>query len=69
MTIVGSDDATKEGSASVVAVIGAAIDGPSTCGYGGVGCPVSSLNEAPRLLETEVSGTSSDDVLVGVKPV
>ena len=67
--IDGSDDATKEGSVSVVAVIGAAIEGPRACRYGGVGCPINSLKEAPRLLETEVSGSSSDDVCAGVKPI
>ena len=65
----GSDDATEEGSISIVVVIGAAVQGPGTCRYGGVGCPINSLKEAPRLLETEVSGTSSDDICVGVKPV
>ena len=36
MTVAaGSDDATKEGSVSVVAVIGATIEGPGTCRYGG----------------------------------
>ena len=50
-------------------MIGVAIEGPGACRYGGVGCPVNSLKEAPRLLETEVSGTSSDDVYAGVKPV
>ena len=58
----GSNDATEEGSVSVVVVIGAAVEGPRTCRYGGVGCHVNSLKEAPRLLETEVFGTSSDDV-------
>ena len=65
----GSDDATEEGSVSIVAMIGVAIEGPRTCRYGGVGCPVNSLKEAPRLLETEVSSTSNDDVCAGVKPV
>ena len=51
----GSDDATNEGSFSIVPVIGATIEGPRTCGSGGVGCPVNSLNKAPRLLETRVS--------------
>ena len=69
MTIVGSDDATKEGSIYLVPVIGATIEGPRTCRYGGVGIPINSLNEAPRLLDTVVSGTSSEDVLAGVKPV
>ena len=63
MTVAaGSDDATEEGSISVVAVIGAAVEGPVTCRYGGVGCLVNLLKVAPRLLETEVSSTSSDDV-------
>ena len=63
MTIAGgSDDATEEGSISVVPVIGATVEGPGTCRYGGVGYPVNSLNVAPRLLEIEVSGTSSKDV-------
>ena len=51
----GSDDATDEGSVSVVPVIGATVEGPGTCSSGGVGYPVNSLNEAPRLLETRVS--------------
>ena len=58
----GSDDATEEGSVSVVPVIDATIEGPETCRYGRVDCPVNSLNVAPRLLETEVSGTSSEEV-------
>ena len=63
MTVVGgSDDATDEGSVSVVPVIGATVEGPRTCRYGGVGCPVNSLKEAPRLLDTVVSGTSSEEV-------
>ena len=65
----GSDDATEEGSIFVVPIIGATVEGPRTCRYGGVGCPVNSLKEAPKLLETKVSGSSSDDVCVGVKPV
>ena len=70
MTVsTGSDDTTDEGSVSVVPVIGATIEGPGTCKYGGVGCPVNSLKVALRLLETEVSGSSSDDVCAGVKPV
>ena len=63
MTVAGSsDDATEEGSVSVVPVIGATIEGPRTCKYDGVGCPINSLKVAPRLLETEVSGTSSEEV-------
>ena len=65
----GSDDATEEGSVSIVAMIGAAIEGPGTCRYGGVGCPINSLKEAIRLLETKVSGSRSNDVCAGVKPV
>ena len=58
----GSDDATEEGSVSVILVIGATMEGPRTCRYGGVGCPVNSLKVAPRLLETMVSSTSSEEV-------
>ena len=58
----GSDDATNEGSISVVLVIGATVEGPGTCSSGGVGCPVNSLNVAPRLLETGVSITSVDEL-------
>ena len=60
--IAGSDDATEEGSISVVSVIGATIEGPRTYKYDGVGCPVNSLKVAPRLLETKVSSTSSEEV-------
>ena len=63
MTIAsGSDDATEEGSISVVPVIGATIEGPGTYKYGGVGCPINSLKVSLRLLETEVFGTSSKEV-------
>ena len=54
----GSDDATEEGSVSVIPVIGATMEGPETCKYGKVGCPINSLKVAPRLLETGVSITS-----------
>ena len=61
MTVAaGSDDATEEGSISVVPVIGATVEGPRTCRYGRVGYPINSLKEAPRLLDTVVSGTSSE---------
>ena len=63
MTVAaGSDDATEEGSISIVPVIGATVEEPGTCKYGGVGCPVNSLKVTPRLIETEVSGTSSEEV-------
>ena len=63
MTVAGgSDDATEEGTVSVVLVIGTTIEGPRTCKYGRVGCPVNSLKEALRLLDTVVSGTSSEEV-------
>ena len=58
----GSDDATEKGSISVVPVIGATIEGPGTCKYGRVGYPVNSLKDAPRLLDTIVSSTSSEEV-------
>ena len=69
MTIVGSDDATEEGSISVVPITGAMVVGTGTCRSSGVGCPVNSLKDSPRLLDTEVSSTSSEDVSAGVKPV
>ena len=50
-------------------VTGAAVEGPVECICGGVGMPVNSLKDAPRLLETDVSGTNSDDDWSGVKPV
>ena len=58
----GSNDATKEGSVSVVPVIGATMEGLGTCRYSGVGYPINSLNVAPRLLDTKISGTSSEEV-------
>ena len=57
-----SDDATDEGSVSVVLVIGASMEGLGTCRYGRVGYPVNSLKVAQMLLETEVSGISSEEV-------
>jgi hypothetical protein len=69
MTRVGSDDAIEEESISVVLVIGATIEGPGTYRYGGIGYPINSLKEAPRLLDTMVSGTSSEGVSSGVKPI
>ena len=60
--VAGSDDATEDRSISIVPIIGATIEGPRTCKYGRVGYPVNSLNIVPRLLETEVSGTSSKEV-------
>ena len=70
MTIVGgSNDATNEGSVSIVPVIGATIEGPRTCKYGGVGCPINSPKDAPRLMDTVVSSTSSEGVSAYVKPV
>ena len=65
----GSDDATEEGSVSVVPITRAMVVGTGTCRSGGVGCPINSLKEAPRLLYIVVSGTSSEDVSAGVKPV
>ena len=41
----GSDDATEEGSVSIVLVIGATVEGPRICRYGGVGYPVNSLKK------------------------
>ena len=58
----GSDDATEEGSVSVVPIIGATVEGPETCRYGGVGYPVNSLNVAPRLLKTRVPVISNEEL-------
>ena len=58
----GSDDATNEGSISIAPIIGATVEGLGTCRYGGVGYPANSLKVAPRLLETVVSGISSEEV-------
>ena len=49
-------------SFSVVPITGAMVAGTGTCRSSGVGCPVNSLKEAPRLLDTVVSGTSSEEV-------
>ena len=63
MTVAGgSDDAIKEGNVYVILIIGATVEGPGTCKYGEVGCSINSLKVAPRLLETEVSDTSSEEV-------
>ena len=58
----GSDDATDEGSVSVVPVTGATVVGTGTRNSSGVGCPVSSLKVAPRLLETGVLVTSTEEL-------
>ena len=60
MPVVGSKDATEEGSLCVVMTWGAAVEGLGACICGGVGIPVNSLKDAPRLLETDVSGTNSE---------
>ena len=63
MTVAGgSNDATEEGSVSVVPITRAMMVGTGASRSGSVGCAINSLNEAPRLLETEVSGTSSEEV-------
>ena len=48
---------------------GAAVEGPGAYICGGVGIPVNSLKDAPRLLETDISGTNSEGDWSGVKPV
>ena len=58
----GSDDATDDGSVSVVLVTGATVEDAETRNSGGVGYPISSLKVAPRLLETGVSVTSIDEL-------
>ena len=56
----GLDEATEDGIFLVVPMTGAAMVGAGTQNSGGVGCPVSSLKVAPKLLETGVSVTSTD---------
>ena len=58
----GSNDATEKGSVSIVPVTGATMVGIGTHNSGDVGCPVSSLNVVPRLLETGVSVTSTEEL-------
>ena len=63
MTVAGgSNNATDEGSVSVVPVTRATVVGTWTHNFGGVGCPISSLNVAPRLLDTGVSVTSTEEL-------
>ena len=58
----GSDDATDDGSVSVVLVTGATMVGIGTRNSSGVGCPISLLNLALRLLETRLSVTNAEEV-------
>ena len=56
----GSDKATEDRIVLVIPMIGAAVVGARTQNSGGVGCPVSSLKVAPKLLEIGMSVTSTD---------
>ena len=56
----GSHEATEDGRVSVVPVTKAAEVGARTQNSRGVGCPVTSLKVAPKLLETGVSVTSTN---------
>ena len=58
----GSEDATDEGSVSIVLVTRATMEDTWTRNSGGVGCPVSLLKVAPRLLEIGVSVTSTEEL-------
>ena len=58
----GSDDATDDGSVLVVLVTRTTMEGTRTHNFGGVGYPLSSLKVAPRLLETGVSVTSTEEL-------
>jgi len=58
----GSDDATDDGSISVVPITRATVEDTGTHNSGGVGCPVSSLKVALRLLETGVSVISTKEL-------
>ena len=59
---IGSDDARDDGIVSVVLVTGATMVVIGTHNSGSVGCPISSLKVAPRLLETRVSVTSTEEL-------
>jgi len=56
----GSDEAIEDGIILVVPMTGAAMVGAQALNSEGVGCPMSSLKVAPRLLEIGVSVTSMD---------
>ena len=58
----GSDDATDDGSISIVPITRAIVEDIGTRNSSGVGCPVSSLKVALRLLETGVSVTSTEEL-------
>ena len=63
MTVAGdSDDATDDGSISVVLVTRATVEDTGTRNSGGVCCPISSLKVAPRLLEIGVSIISTEEL-------
>ena len=51
-----------DGSVSLVPVTRATIVGVETHSFGGVGYPASSLKVAPRLLDTGVSVTSTEEL-------
>ena len=56
------NDATDDGIVSVVPVTGAVVVGIGTQSSRGVGCPISSLKVAPRLLKTGVFVTNAEEV-------
>ena len=58
----GSDDAIDDGIILVVPVTGATVVGTETQNTRGVGCPISSLKVALRLLETGVSVTNIEEL-------
>ena len=58
----GSDDAIDDGSVFVVLVTRATIEDTGAHNSGGVGCPISSLKLAMRLLETGVSVISTEEL-------
>ena len=60
--VTGSNDATDDGIVLVVLVIGATMVGTGTHSSRGVGCPVSSLKVALKLLETGVSVTNTEEL-------
>ena len=62
ITETGSDDATDDEIVSVVPVTRATMVVTGTHNSSSVGCPISSLKVASRLLETRVSVTSTEEL-------
>ena len=62
VTEIGLDDAIDDGIISIVPVTRATVEVTGTRSSTGVGYPISSLNVAPRLLDTVVLVTSTEEL-------